>query len=288
MPRLIDTHAHLNLAAYDADRQQVIKNSLKEGIFMINVGVNYASSMRAVEIADESGAGVWAAIGLHPENIGNDLRVVPKDFCNPEDIKEPEFDVELYRKLAQSSKKVVAIGEIGLDYLRLPKDEAKAAPIREKQAAIFQQQLALANELGLPAIIHSRMAHEDTIKILRDFAGAAGTINGVIHCFTGNAKEARQYHDLGLYFGLNGIIFKLNLDEAIREMPSDRILLETDCPFLLPPLASIASGGSLLEVKRNEPRFVANIAHRVAQIRNEPPAAIIEAATANAEKLFGI
>ncbi|MFZ3073710.1 MAG: TatD family hydrolase [Minisyncoccales bacterium] len=275
---LIDTHAHLNLEAFDNDRRQVIENSLDKGVFMINVGVNYASSLRAVEIAQESGGGVWAAAGLHPENIDDDFHPDPKDFRRPEDIKEPAFDSDLYRKLARSSPKIVAIGEIGLDYLHLPKDEIKAPRIRDKQADVFKQQLALARELDLPVIIHSRMAHNDTINILREFAGFGGRVNGVIHCFTGNAEEMRQYRGLGLYFGINGIIFKLDLNEAIAQMPPDRILLETDCPFLSP----------LPEVKRNEPQFVLNVAERVAQIRNDSVETIIEASTENAKKLFGI
>jgi TatD DNase family protein len=278
MPRLIDTHAHLNLEAYDSDRRQVVEKSLLEGVFMINVGVNYASSLRAVEVAQEHGPGVWAAVGLHPENIDDDLHPDPKDFRKPEDIKEPEFNADLYRELARSSDRVVAVGEMGLDYLHLPKDEAKAARIRDKQAKVFKQQLTLASELCLPAIIHSRMAHKDTIGILRGFAGPGGSINGVVHCFTGTAKESGQYFDLGLYFGLNGIIFKLDLKEAVAQIPLGRILLETDCPFLSP----------LPEIKRNEPRFVLNVAERVAQIRNDSVDTIIEAATGNAKKLFRI
>lgn len=245
---------------------------------MINVGVNYASSLRAVEIARESGGGVWAAVGLHPENIDDDFHPDSKDFRRPEDIKEPAFDSDLYRKLARSSPKIVAIGEIGLDYLHLPKDEIKAPRIRDKQADVFKQQLALARELDLPAIIHTRTAHKDTVRILREFAGPKGSVKGVIHCFTGNSKDARQYYDLGLYFGLNGIIFKLNLNEAIAQMPLDRILLETDCPFLSP----------LSEVKRNEPQFVLSVAERVAQIRNDSVETIIEVSAKNAKRLFGI
>lgn len=309
MPRLIDTHAHLNFEAYDADRRQVIENSLSEGVFMINVGVNYNSSLQAVEISKEYGDGVWAAIGLHPENIDDDLHPDAKDFRKPafgearlagrpasgearlrrpEDIKEPGFNAELYRGLARSSKKVVAIGEIGLDYLRLPKNEARASRIRAKQAEIFEQQLALSQELGLPAIIHTRMAHKDTFGILEEFSGNRGSVNGVIHCFSGNVDEFRQYCGLGLYFGLNGIIFKLDLDEAIAKMPLDRILLETDCPFLSPPMASLAKGGPLPEIKRNEPVYAKNVAERVAKIRNDSVETIIEAATENAERLFGI
>ncbi len=278
MSRLIDTHAHINFEAYGADRRQVIENSLNEGVFMVNVGVNYASSLRAVEISKEYGDGIWAAIGLHPENIVFEPEKSLEPEVNPENIEEMDFDVALYRGLVKSSDKVIAIGEIGLDYLRLPKNEARAARIRAKQAEVFKQQLTLSRELGLPAIIHTRMAHKDTINALREFAGPQGSVNGVIHCFTGNVDELRQYCDLGSYFGLNGIIFKLDLDEAIAKMPLERILLETDCPFLSP----------LPEVKRNEPRFVLNVAERVAQIRNDSVETIIEAATENAKRLFRI
>ena len=233
---------------------------------------------KAVRIAAENPEGIWAAIGLHPQNIDDGSRPDLKKSVRPEDIKESRFDAEMYRELARSSSKVVAIGEIGLDYSRMPKNEIEAAAIRAKQAEIFKQQLDLAAELGLPVVIHTRMAHEDTIKILRDFAGESGKIRGVIHCFTGSANDADRYYDLGLHFGLNGIIFKLDLDQALVKMPLERILLETDCPFLSP----------LPEVKRNEPRFVRNVAERVAQIRNDSVDAVIEAAAANADKLFGI
>jgi TatD DNase family protein len=256
----------------------VIARSLESGVSMINIGVNYESSLRAVVIAGEYNSGVWAAIGLHPENIGGNQRLDGNNPQKPENIKESEFDAKKYRALAQSSKKIVAIGETGLDYLRLPKDEARATAIREKQTDVFKQHLALAFDLNLPVIIHTRMAHKETIEILREFAGFSGSVNGVIHCFTGNAEEMRQYRGLGLYFGINGIIFKLDLNEAIAQMPPDRILLETDCPFLSP----------LPEVKRNEPQFVLNVAERVAQIRNDSVETIIEVSAKNAKRLFGI
>lgn len=278
MLKLFDTHAHLNLAEFSGDYEDVIARSLESGVSMINVGVNYGSSLRAVGIAGEYNFGVWAAIGLHPENIGGNQRLDDNNPQKSENIKESEFDAKKYRALAQSSKKIVAIGETGLDYLRLPKDEARATAIREKQTDVFKQHLALAFDLNLPVIIHTRMAHKETIEILREFAGFSGSVNGVIHCFTGNAEEMRQYRGLGLYFGINGIIFKLDLNEAIAQMPPDRILLETDCPFLSP----------LPEVKRNEPQFVLNVAERVAQIRNDSVETIIEVSAKNAKRLFGI
>lgn len=278
MSQLFDTHAHLNLSEFADDYKEIARKSLNAGISIINVGVNYASSERAVEIANGFESGIWAAVGLHPENIGSNLASNTKKFQKPENIREPEFNPGIYRGLVDSSKKVVAIGEIGLDYLRLPKDESKASLIRLKQQDIFKKQLALASELGLPAIIHTRKAHQDTIRVLCDFAGPGGVINGVVHCFTGNANEARQYYDLGLYFGLNGIIFKMNLNEAITQIPLERILLETDCPYLSPHS----------EIKRNEPVYVENVAQCVAQIRRDSVDTIIKAATVNAQKLFRI
>jgi len=278
MKQLIDTHAHLNLEEFSGDWKEVIDRTLENGVFMINVGVNYVSSARAVEIAGEFAGGVWAAIGLHPDNIAPGIAKSFKAGATSESVKEPEFNAAVYRQLARSSAKVVAIGEIGLDYSRLPKNEIESSRIRDKQADIFRVQLELARELGLPVIIHSRKAHKDVIRVLREFAGMGGTVPGVVHCFTGTTKEARQYYELGLHFGLNGIIFKIDLDDAVAQMPSDRILLETDCPYLLP----------LPEIGRNEPVYIKNVAERVAQIRNDSTDTILEVATANAKNLFKI
>ncbi len=287
LPQIFDTHAHLNLKEFADDWRQVAADSLERGVFVINIGVNYPSSERAVAIAREYGRGLWAAIGLHPENI---LVGAPqnRDHCIPENIPETDFNADAYRRLARSSDKVVAIGEIGLDYLRLPKDKEKSGAIKTKQKKVFCRQLALARELDLPVIIHSRLAHEDIIAILENEAKANGPVRGAVHCFTGTAADAARYYDLGFYFGLNGIIFKRDINDAIARMPLDRILLETDCPYLLPPLADIASGGPLSQIKRNEPRYVVNVAQRVAQIRNEPVETVIAAATGNTQALFGV
>ncbi|MCU0653648.1 MAG: TatD family hydrolase [Candidatus Pacebacteria bacterium] len=276
--KLIDTHAHLNLAEFADDYEKVINDSLERGVFVINVGVNYASSQRADELARQFGEGVYCAIGLHPENIEEEEKPAAKEAALPEHIKEADFDGELYRELARSAQKIVALGETGLDYLRLPKNAARAEAIRSKQKEVFKKQLALAKELGLPVIVHSRLAHEDTMAVLRDFTGASGRINGVMHCFSGSEAEAREIYDLGMYFGLNGIIFKLDIAAAVAQLPLDRILLETDCPYLSP----------IKEVRRNEPRYVSAVAERVAQIRRDSVDTIVEAANANAKKLFGI
>jgi len=153
------------LKEFSGDWRQVAENSLKKGVFVINVGVNYPSSERAVALSRECD-GLWAAIGLHPENLV--VGGMP-DNCDPsvpENIPEADFDSGIYRELARSSDRVVAIGEIGLDYLRLPNDKEKAAAIKIKQDQILRRQLALARELCLPVVIHSRMAHDDLIAIL--------------------------------------------------------------------------------------------------------------------------
>lgn len=271
---LVDTHAHLNFAAFGDDRQAVIKNSLDEGIFMINVGANFNSSQAAVKIAQDYPAGVWAAIGLHPLNLSCQkriLRELPEDFC------EGGFDAEKYFALAKSNK-VVAVGEIGLDYYYKPKTNIKIEAMIAAQKETLRRQLLFARETELPAIFHCRMAHPDLIEFLREDFSANGKLKGALHCFTGGIAELDAYLDLGLCIGLNGIVYKMDLDEVIKKIPWERILLETDCPYLTPPPLT----------GRNEPKNTAVIAQKIAQIRREPVDDLIAAANANACELFGI
>ena len=176
---LFDTHAHLNFNAYKEDSLEVLQRSLDNGVWMINVGSQYSTSKRAVEMAEKHEKGVWAAVGLHPIHV-----------------REEEFDYEKYKELAKS-KKVVAVGEVGLDY------KPEYALSKEKQKIVLAQQLKLAEELDLPVIFHCRMAHNDLIKILSENGSRT---SGVIHCFTGSLEEAKKYLDLGFYLGFNGII----------------------------------------------------------------------------------
>ena len=141
----------------------------------------------------------------------------------------------------------------------------------------FIKQLDMAKGLDLPVVIHCRMAHGDVIEILRKYDPV--TLKGVIHCFTGNLDEARKYIELGFNIGLNGIIFKLNLDEVIKQIPLGSILLETDCPYLTPPEAGI---------ERNEPGFVKFVAQRIADLRSISYEEVAEETTKNAKNLFGI
>ena len=246
---LIDTHAHLNFNAFKNDFDEVIKRSLAEDIWMINVGSKYETSKKAVEIADKYD-GVFAAIGLHPIHA-----------------KDEGFDISKYKSLCQSNK-VVAIGEIGLDYLK------DYVSFKDKQKEVFLKQLDFAKELDLPVIIHCRMAHDDLLEILEDYQ-----LPGAIHCFTGTWKQAQRYLDMGFYLGINGIIYKRDLEEVIEKTPLEKILIETDCPYLTPPKS---------DVKRNEPIFVKYIAQDIAKIKNIDFQKVAENTVQNAKNLFRI
>ena len=274
---LIDSHAHLNFNAYRHDLDEVIKRQFAGNVWMINVGSKYETSKKAVEIAEKYGKGVYAAIGLHP--IYSTVGLV-KIKTDPEEgnfiAVGEDFDEEKYKELAKSEK-VVAIGEIGLDYYYRPKTKRKLGLFKEKQKEVFLRQLWLARELGLPVIFHCRMAHDDLLKILKKFQVSSFKLQGVIHCFTGNWEQAREYLDMGFYLGFNGIIFKLDLDEIIKKTPLERILVETDCPYLTPPQA---------KVQRNEPLFVKYIVERIAEIKGTDYAKIAKITFSNARELF--
>jgi len=285
---LIDTHAHLNFNAYKDDLDEVIKRSLNNDIWMINVGSTYETSKKAVEMAEKYPEGVYAAIGLHPIHLAEGIFRVKLD---KEEVafqtKNKHFDYQKYKELAKSEK-VVAIGEIGLDYYYRPKTKIKLAAFKEKQKENFLQQLNLAKELNLPVIFHCRVAHQDLIKILTDslsnfqnttnYTMVENAIRGVVHCFTGDWEEAQKYLKLGLYLGFNGLIFKLDFDEIIRKTPLDKILIETDCPYLIPPQIE----------GRNEPLFVKYIAEKIAKIKNLTSEEMTKITTENAKKLFKI
>lgn len=277
---IIDTHSHLNFVAYKDDLDEVIQRTLKEGVFCINVGSNYENSEKAVEIAEKYD-GMYASVGLHPIHLAGDFFKIKKDTNEQEgdETNKDNFDVEKYKELAKS-KKVVAIGEIGLDYYYRPKGKTKTEAFKARQKEFFVKQLDLAKELNLPVIFHCRMAHKDTIEILKNYslAGQAG-LRGVIHCFTGTAEEMKQYLEMGFYIGFNGIIFKLPLGEIIKQCPLEKILIETDCPYLTPPQAG---------VERNEPIFVKYVAERIADLKGMTFNEITEKTTANAKKLFKI
>ncbi len=267
---IIDSHAHLNFKSFDKDRGKVIEKCLKEDVWVLNVGSKLETSRKAVEIAKEYSEGVYAAVGLHPIHAVPGLIKIKTD---PEEgsfeTSGEDFNIEEYRSLALSNKSL-AVGEIGLDYYYKPKTKRKLSLFKEKQKEVFLKQFNLAKELDLPVILHCRMAHQDLLSYLQEY-------KGVIHCFTGSSKEAEKYINLGYLIGLNGIIFKMDLDEVIKSLPLEKILVETDCPYLTPPQAP--SG-------RNEPLFVKYVIEKIAELKGVSFEKVSEVTFKNAENLF--
>ena len=221
---LIDTHAHLNMAEFDNDREEVIKRANENSVkYIVNIGYDIDSSRESVELADKYNQ-IFAAIGVHPHDAKN----VKYDFID-------ELSVLL------NNKKVVAIGEIGLDYYR------NISP-PDIQKEIFRKQLEFALSSNMPVIIHSRDAEEDTLDILENYINKLK--GGIFHAFSGSSKFLTRYLDTGFYFGIGGVItFKNanNLRTLLKRLPIKRLVVETDSPYLTP----IPYRG-----KRNEPSYV--------------------------------
>lgn len=275
---LIDTHAHLNFNAYKDDAEEIIKSCLDNNIWMINAGSQYSTSRRAVRIAEKYPEGVYAAVGLHPAHLETKIIKIKDDIQeieNEYETREEEYDYEKYKELALSPK-VVAIGEIGLDYLYQPKNEIEQELFKAKQKEIFLKQLNLARDLNLPVIFHCRKAHQDLLEILKSQNVKP---QGVVHCFTGSWKQAEEYLELGLYLGFNGLIFKMNLNEVIKKIPLEGILIETDCPYLSPPA---------YQKERNTPLSLKYIVQKIAEIKETDAEKIIAATFQNAKNLFKI
>jgi len=253
-----DTHVHLDFPHFDADRPEVLKRARQAGVkWMVNPGADLASSRRAVQLA-ASCEGVFAAVGIHPHDA--------RTWTN-ESWEELRF-------LTQHPK-VVAIGEIGLDYYR------DRSP-RDVQVSAFRRQIELAEELRLPAIIHARESHNDVLSILEERRRAGSRLKGVFHAFSGGVDEARRVLDLGFFIGVGGPVTFHNarrLVEIIPTLPVDRLLVETDCPYLAPhPYRG----------QRNEPAYVRLVIDRLAEIVGCGAPTIARQTTLNAHGLFGL
>ncbi|MCP6726850.1 MAG: TatD family hydrolase [Patescibacteria group bacterium] len=289
---LIDTHGHVNFNAFKEDAKKVLENTLKNNIWVIMPGSQLSTSERAVRIAEEYKEGVYAAVGIHPIHLGKrrvDSLEVESEESSEEswrtfETRAEEFDLESYRLLAKS-KKTVAIGEVGLDYYYQPKGKARRSEMKVNQLKILQQQVELALELNLPVIFHCRVAHDDLIAFIGDIQKQhKGVLRGVIHSYTGTKEQADKFMELGMYIGLNGLIFKdvaalPDPIEVISHISLERIVLETDSPYLTPPQ-------SLTE--RNEPLNVRYVAERVAEIKKFRVEEIAKATTQNAKNLFSL
>jgi len=279
---LIDAHAHLNFPAFEEDLEEVIKRTLEGNVWVINIGTNYQSSKRAVEIAENHKEGIFATVGLHPINLETGLVKLKKDSSEEADF-ENDFDFEKYKSLA-ISKKVVAIGEIGLDFYYKPKTAGKKEVFKEKQKELLLKELTLAKELNLPVIFHCRMAHQDLLEILKlKIKNQKSKTTGLIHGFVGKEQELEGYLNLGYYIGFNGIIFKkiegINFEENIKKTPLEKIILETDSPYLAPPEK---------EGQRNEPLHLKYVLKKVSQIKGLSQEELARVTTQNAKTFFGI
>jgi TatD DNase family protein len=251
----IDTHAHLDFDRFDKDRDGVIQAAYDAGVKrIVNVGADMESSRNSVNLAKEYDF-IYAAVGVHPHDAKG---------INEDDYTE-------LRELAQNDK-VVAIGEIGLDYYY------DNSPRKEQQEA-FKKQLQLAKELNLPVVIHSRDAKEDTLKILEE---SAEGLQGILHCYAYDLATAKRIIDMGFYLAFGGVITFNNakdLRAVVKDISLEDILIETDAPYLTP---------APHRGKRNESKFVINVAERIAEIKGISLEEVAKVTTANAKKLLNL
>jgi len=281
----IDTHAHVNFAAFRDDAEEVIRRSLDNDTWMILVGAEFKTSNRALHYANKYEKGVYAAVGLHPVHLEEGL-IDNQEEDNAYSFapRYEVFDYGSYEKLAKFEK-VVAIGEIGLDYYHLDPTKDVVA-VKKKQHEVFAQQLLLARSLDLPVIIHCRQAHDDLLEILQEFKKEYGHIIpndrpwGVIHCFSGDEDLAWKYFKLGLLISFTGLItFSKQWDDLIRKIPLDKIMIETDTPYMTP---------EPYRGERNEPVLVQYVAKRIADIKSIKIEKVAEVTTRTARELFRV
>jgi TatD DNase family protein len=255
---LVDSHCHLDHEQFDADREAVIERALAAGVermVAIGTGDGPPDLEAGIALADRYPA-FYATVGVHPHEAS-------------------KANDEVYRRLAGllTHPKVVALGEIGLDY------HYDFSP-RDVQQAVFIEQMNIARDSRKPIVIHTREAWDDTLSLLREHWAPAG-LSGIMHCFSGGPEQARQAFDLGFYLSFGGIVTfpkALDIQEAARRTPADRLLIETDAPYLAP----VPKRG-----KRNEPAYVVETARKLAALRGETLDSIASLTSANFYRLMG-
>lgn len=281
---MIDTHCHIHFPAYDIDRDEMLVRTREHGVGMITIGTRLDSSKVAIDLAEQHDD-IWCAIGVYPGHVHQDT--LHQDSDENDRAVVEVFDVEAFRSLAASSKKVVAIGEVGLDYCRLPSecaDDVIAAQKRELRAA-----LDLADELNLPVVLHVRDAHADMAELLSEYTGADRlTRRGVVHCFTGTVDEAKAYHTIGFLTSFTGIVTFVDrkhpdtlteLMKTAQALPLEMMLVETDAPYLAP---------QSYRGQRAEPWMVQEVAQKIADIKGISLEEVDRVTTYNASRLFRI
>ncbi|MCA9352975.1 TatD family hydrolase [Patescibacteria group bacterium] len=278
--KYIDTHAHMNFAAYDDDRDNVIARTNTDEVMVINVGTQRDTSRFAVELAEQHDH-LYAIIGLHPIHT-------TASFHDHDEVGEggdeftsrgEDFDVDYYRNLAQSSNKVVGLGECGLDYYR------NTPETRDAQEKAFRGHIELALELDLPLMLHVRPsegsmdAYHDVLTILREYVGS-GNLRGQTHFFAGTPEIAQEFIDLGFYISFTGVItFAGMYEKLVKAVPMNRILSETDAPYVTPhPYRG----------QRNEPSHVREVIQKLAKIKKVDENVMAQQVIENAKRLYGI
>ncbi len=287
MLKYIDIHAHTNFIAFDQDRQEVITRTLENDTWVINIGTQYDTSKKAVEMTKEYKEGVYACIGLHPIHTGashhdvNELGNEGQEFTSRGEI----FDKEKYRALAKMGK-VVGIGECGLDYYHLEEDSI------EKQKIAFIAQIELADELNLPLMLHVRNnptekthnAYFDVYELIKKYSTRKNRI-GVSHFFAGSVEDMKRFVEIGIYISFAGpITYKPKPEicdyiSVIKETPINMILADTDSPYVAP----VPHRGS-----RNEPVYVKDIVKKIAEIKGLYEEEMAKVIIDNAKRLFDI
>ena len=259
---LFDTHTHVNFNAFKNDWREVVNRALKNDVWLVNAGSNIETSFRAVKIAESYKEGVYAAVGLHPIHVDDE-----------------DFDEKQYWELAKNEK-VVAIGECGLDYYHNQEIQNSELRIKNLQKEIFIKHIELAHKIGKPLMIHCREAFNDLIKILGSQSSILNSLPGAVHFFTGTKENAKTLLEMGFYFTFGGLItFNRDFDEIIKFIPLEKIMLETDAPYVSP---------APYRGKRNEPLYIIETAKKLAEIKGVSLKEISAKTTGNATVVFGL
>ena len=275
---MMDTHCHIQFNAYKNDYNDVIKRCAAKGVILNVVGSQKETSRRAVEYANKYD-NIYATVGLHPIHL---FKSHVDESEAKFDSRAEDFDYEFYKNLAKN-KKVIAIGECGLDFFHQPEGVSRE-DVLKKQKQTFTAQYKLALELNLPLVIHVRDAHDEMIELLDGKA-----VRGTVHCYTSDWEHAQKYLDLGLHLGFTGVITfppkktdpqtQLDLLEVVAKCPLERMLVETDAPYLAP---------QAYRGQRCEPWMVEEVAKKIAEIKNLSFAEVVKITTQNAKKLFNL
>jgi TatD DNase family protein len=278
-----DSHTHVNLAAFKEGYREVISRARLAEVGMINSGTQKDTSAKALDLAHEfENDFIYASVGLHPVHTEKSFHDVDElgggDAAKAFISRGEVFDYEYYKKLALDPK-VLAIGECGLDYYRIGVEGARFEVV-EKQKKAFIEQIKLAHELDKPLVIHCRKAAEDVIDILRSKSSILNPVPGIMHFFTDGTEYAKQLSDMGFSFSIGGVVtFTRDYDEMIRMLPVDRILTETDAPYVAP----VPYRG-----KRNEPAYIVEVVKRIAEVRGVPEENMKEQIWENSRRIFKI